>query len=505
MLKKYLIQRSSAILFYVSLLMFAAGLFLCVPFFVGIAYDHYIPCARLAAAFLLPGVALSVLALIGTLVGAPETITLKDAMFICTAAWILFSLVGAIPFFILTTLPPEDAFFESVSGITTTGFTMFADIAHQPYSILFWRSFSQWLGGIGILSVFLLIGYKGGAATNKLFYAEGHKITTGNPGQGPFQRALGFIAVYGITSIVLFIILMALDLNFFDALNHTLTTVSTGGFSIYDDSIGHYAAAGVPHALFIEIVIMVFMITGGINFFIHTQVLHGSIKGLWDNTQMRLFWALLFGGGALLFFSRLYSPTAGMHNHINTESWTVSLRESAFQIVSFITTTGYTTRTVSDPVFTVIGQQLFLVLMIIGGCSGSTSGGFKIIRIAVLFKLVNQRLVKINSGPYHRVPLHIDGVIVPPEEIRRIIVIFFVWLCIAVIGGMVTALFSNLSAWESFSGMFSAIGNIGPTFIDQTDFIALHPIVKYTLCFGMLAGRLELLPVLLILNRQFYR
>jgi trk system potassium uptake protein TrkH len=152
-----------------------------------------------------------------------------------------------------------------------------------------------------------------------------------------------------------------------------------------------------------------------------------------------------------------------------------------------------------------MAQQFFLIFMVIGACSGSTGGGIKIIRVVTLFKVVKTRLIKVNSSIRSRVPVTVDGKIVNKEEINRIVTIVTFWLLLLVAGGAVTAFFSSHGALESFSGMFSAEGNIGPCYISVKEMIALHPAVKLTYIFGMLAGRLEIIPVILIFNKKFFK
>ena len=143
--------------------------------------------------------------------------------------------------------------------------------------------------------------------------------------------------------------------------------------------------------------------------------------------------------------------------------------------------------------------------MVVGGCAGSTGGGFKVIRMAILTRLVRNRLYQLNSSRFTRVPLTIDNHVVQDEEIKRIFVIFFMWILLLLVGGGITAFFSDLSGWQSFSGMFSALGNIGPCYISVQEMIRLHPIIKLTYIFGMLAGRLEIVPILLIFTKRFFK
>jgi len=182
-----------------------------------------------------------------------------------------------------------------------------------------------------------------------------------------------------------------------------------------------------------------------------------------------------------------------------------TFRISLFQVVSLITTTGFGTRDIGGAWFPSLAKQLFLVLMVIGGCVGSTGGGIKVLRIGVLLKMVGRQLRRLIYGPAAINPVLVDGEIIDHEEIRRIAALFFAWVVLLFVGGGVTAVFSTLGPLESASGMFSALGNIGPCYISVADMTQLHPIIKLTYIFGMLAGRLEILPLLLLFTRRTWR
>jgi trk system potassium uptake protein TrkH len=181
------------------------------------------------------------------------------------------------------------------------------------------------------------------------------------------------------------------------------------------------------------------------------------------------------------------------------------LKDAGFQVISILTTTGFATRDINGIYFTALAKQLFLIFMVIGACSGSTGGGIKIIRVVTLLKIIKTKILKVNSSFKSRVPLTIDKHIVENDEIYRIVTIVTFWMILLISGGAVTAFFSNHTAFESFSGMFSAVGNIGPCYISVKEMIALHPAVKLTYIFGMLAGRLEIIPVILIFNKKFFK
>lgn len=507
-MKSYQRQRLSVIGFYLSyVLLFGALLFL-LPFFVGMQYRDSAP-AQLIRAFLIPGALSALIGVVLRLFSHEQKLALKDAMAICSLSWVILSGLGAMPFVAMLKISYLNAYFETMSGFTTTGITLLSGLDTMPHAILFWRALTQWVGGLGILSMFLLIGLKGGAAANKLFMAEGHKIAGKQPSPALFRTAIILWALYIGFTVAETVALLFLKLDLFDALTHALTTISTGGYSIYDQSIAHFRATGMPHAHGIECVIMLFMLIGGINFFVHFRVLSGHVQALWKGTEIRFYWGIILGAVLLIAISTLKSGTwiwpVGASPSIQIKMVLIRIKDILFQVVSILTTTGFGTKDINDPFFTALARQIFLVLMVIGGCAGSTGGGFKVVRVAILSKLVRNRMFKLNTNRMVHAPLSLDRQRVEPDELERIFTIFFVWIVLLLMGGGITALFSDLSGWQSFSGMFSALGNVGPCYISVAEMAALHPLIKVTYIFAMLAGRLEILPVLLLFSRRFFR
>lgn len=466
--------------------------------------------SRLFRAFILPGGISSITGLILKRICPASPLSLKDSMAVCTLSWILLAVIGAVPFIVILGTPFIDAFFETMSGYTTTGITMLTGLDHICKPLLFWRALTQWIGGLGIISMFILLGFKGGAAANKLFMAEGHKVATRRPFPGIFHTARILWLLYIGLTLLQTTLLLLLKIDLFDALTHSFTTISTGGYSIYDDSIAHYRLTGHPYAHLIELTIMVFMIAGGMNFFIHFRIWSGDLKSLWDSTEIRYFWAILLGAILIVWGTSVQSAHSvytgpGISAARGPAALLLHLKDAAFQTVSILTTTGFGTRDIASSYFAPLARQIFLVLMVIGGCAGSTGGGIKVIRVAILTKLVKVRLFRLSSSRLSRTPLTIDSELVSSKEINTASSLFFVWILLLLIGGGITALFSTCSGWQSFSGMFSALGNIGPCYISVSDMIGLHPVIKLTYIFGMLAGRLEIIPVILLFSRKFYR
>ena len=415
-------------------------------------------------------------------------------MLLCAIGWIGISALGALPFWHGLGVSYLDAYFESVSGFTTTGITMLTRLDGMPRSILFWRALIQWLGGLGILTFFLLLVSAGGSAT-VLFSAETHKIFSKRPAPGLFHTLRILWSIYAAFTLLIAAMLVAAGTSVFDAISHSFTCLSTGGYSPYDASIAHYGLSGQGHYVAIEYILILGMVLGGANFLIHYRILTGGLSALWDNLEMKLWWGILAAATALVALDCWLNFGSSRGGASET------FRHSLFQVVSIATTTGYATRDIGVD-YPALAMQIFLVLMVVGGCVGSTGGGIKVLRIGVLLKMLSRQVRRVIHGRSAVVPVIVDRERIGPEELRRVSALFFAWMLLLAFGGGITALLSNLGPIEAASGMFSALGNIGPCFISVADMTRLDPIVKITYIVGMLAGRLEVLPLLLLLSRR---
>jgi trk system potassium uptake protein TrkH len=424
-----------------------------------------------------------------------EKINHKQGMLVASLSWIIVSLIGSLPYYIGFQASFINSFFEAVSGFTTTGITMFSELDMKSRSILFYRSLTQWLGGLGILSFALLIIYEGGIAP-KLFEGESHKIRTKRIAPGLFNTIRILWIIYGCLTLILIFLLKIEGVSLFDAVTHSFTTLSTGGFSPHDLSIGYYSAMNYPLSDIIEWTVIIFMLFGGINFLVHYRVFQGDIKALWNSYEIKLFWLFICSAAGLVIFERF------THNRIFSPDL---VRNSIFQVVSIMTTTGYATRDIGSPIYGGVARQVFLYLMLIGGCVGSTSGGLKVLRIGILLKLIKFKIQSI-VYPINAVSfVMVDGNRVDFDEIRRVTSLFAAWMFLLSAGGLITAVFSNHGALESFSGMASALCNIGPCYISASEIIKLSPVVKFTYIIGMLAGRLEILPILMLFYKNTWK
>ena len=439
----------------------------------------------------------------------PAALNPAGSMLICALSWIVVSAIGALPFVIGASSNYLDAYFEAMSGFTTTGITIFSGLDTMPRSILFWRAITQWLGGIGILSFFLVLTFQAGGA-HHILGAESHKISSRRPAPGLFHTIRIIWTIYVIFTLLAVAVLAIERMPVFDAVCHGLTAVATGGFSVYDSSIGYYFQEGDYNYRLIEYTLAFIMMLGGINFLIHYRILTKDFKALWDNVEIRYWWRLIAVFVIIIMVERLYRT--GAFEALFTRGVAVDLgeversfRHSIFQVISILTTSGFTTMNIGSDFFGVAAKQLFLVMMVIGGCVGSTAGGFKVVRIAILNRLMFREIFQLRTSSKASTGLIIDRKILPDDEVHRISALFFTWMALLLFGGVITALFSNQGPWASFSGMFSAVGNIGPCYISGPDMIDIHPVVKLTYIFGMLAGRLEILPVLLLFSRKAWR
>lgn len=504
-------RQISCILHFVGNLLEILGLILLFPLIVVLIYwgGQEGDGLETATAFVISSIISFSLGMILSHEFKPAVLNPAGSMLICALSWLIVSAVGALPFVIAAKSNYLDAYFEAMSGFTTTGITIFSGLDEMPKSILFWRALTQWLGGIGILSFFLVVTFQAGGA-HHIFGAESHKISSGRPAPGLFHTIRIIWTIYVVLTLLAAVVLAVERMPIFDSVCHAFTAVATGGFSPHDSSIGYYYINGHSNYRLIEYTLVVIMMLGGINFLVHYRILTKDFKALWDNIEIRYWWRLIIVFVIVIMAERLYRTGAfeavfSRGVDLDIVELERSFRHGIFQVVSILTTTGFATKNIGSDFFGVAAKQLFLVMMVIGGCVGSTAGGFKVLRVAVLNRLMFREIFKLRTSSKASAGLIIDKKILPEDEIHRIAALFFTWMALLLVGGVITALFSNQTPLASFSGMFSAMGNIGPCYISGRDMITIHPVVKITYIFGMLAGRLEILPVLLIFSRKAWR
>lgn len=426
-------------------------------------------------------------------------IDLPTSMILCAVAWIVISFLGGLPFVIGLSKSFVDSFFEAVSGFTTTGITVFTGLDQMSESIIFWRSFIQWLGGLGILTFFLFITFNVEGEIWQLFSAESHKINSSRPVPNVFKTIKYFWGIYFLFTVTEIALLTIVGMPIFDSLIHSLTTLSTGGFSNHDASIAYYQMNGFKNYKTMEYIITFFMFLGGANFLVHFKILTGSFEFALKDIEFKAYikYIVIF---TLLIVIGIFSM-----NNAWFENVELAFRKTIFQVVSLMTTTGFGTEYIGSDFFPSIAKQIFVLLMIIGGSVGSTAGGIKVLRLEVLRKLFKRELKKIYLPKHAVIPVKIDKVILEDQEVFKIPALVYGWLYFIIVGAAITALFSDLDAFQSLSGMASAVGNIGPFYFSVEKMISLSPIIKLTYAFGMLAGRLELIPVFILFNYKAWK
>jgi trk system potassium uptake protein TrkH len=481
------------VLGYLGAIHFFLGFVFVIPVFCVILFPSIPMKTAQVFSFVIPAVFTLALGLaLRRAFGASPPASAREAVLVCVLGWLGVSAVGAIPFVLQGTafsldIGYLDAYFETMSGFTTTGITMFSGLDDMAPSLLLWRSFIQWLGGLGILAFFLVFVFSGSTA-HRIFTAESHKVLSRRPVPGLFGTLKILWVIYCIFTGACVLMLLAGGMSLFDAVCHSFTALSTGGYSTHDASVAFYDSA------FIDYTLVVFMLVGGINFLVHFRLLRGDLRALYDSFEIKLLWVILGGATAIILFE---------HVRANPDDSIASgFRYSIFQTTSILTTTGFGTKDIAGSYFGSAARLIFLSLMVVGGCIGSTGGGVKVLRVGVLLKMLRRQVLKIVYPGRVIVPLTLDGTSVDHEELRRVSALFFAWILLLFAGGLITALFSNLGPVESLSGMFSALGNIGPCYISAADMAVLNPAVKITYILGMLAGRLEILPVLLLFSRK---
>ncbi|WP_202707270.1 TrkH family potassium uptake protein [Sporosalibacterium faouarense] len=493
-----MVEKYSAIFYVLGSLLFLLGLVLLSPIILVLFYNENVVSLQ---AFIFPSIFSIIIGLILYTISNKSNLklSLTGSMILCTLAWIVVSMIGAIPFQIALNKPFIDSFFEAVSGFTTTGITVFQGLDSLPKSIIFWRCLMQWLGGLGIITFFLFITFRNEGNIWQLFNAESHKMTMSRPVPNIYKTIKILWSLYFAFTFIQCIILLLLDVSMFDSIIHSLTSISTGGFSGYDSSIKHFRDVGHPNYRLIEYCIIFFMFIGGINFLVHYKVFTGNIKEFISNTEVKYFRRIIIISVILILLGKGTSVISSL------SAFEEMLRKALFQVISIITSTGFITEDIGNPFFPSVAKLLFLILMFMGGCVGSTSGGFKVVRVVVLNQLFRRELKKIYLPKHAVVPVTLDKSIIEDEEIFKISSLFFAWILIIIIGSIISTLFSDLNAFQAISGMISSVSNIGPFYFSVEKMVSLSPIIKITYIIGMLAGRLEIIPIFVLFSRKAWK
>ena len=419
-----------------------------------------------------------------------KKLNLPQAFLLTALSWLSIAVFGSLPFiFSNLELNITDAFFESMSGITTTGSTIITNLNVAPKSILLWRAILQWLGGIGIIVMAITLMPIMNVGGMQLF-----KISSNDTAEKILPKSkeisLRLIFIYSVLTFSCAFFYKIFGMNFFDSLTHSMTTIATGGFSNYNQSIGYF------DSILIETTAMIFILLGSLPFIAYLKFLNGNKKIFFSDTQIKTFFKVVFFSIIILFIYLLI---------LNQSLLEISIRSVAFNVISILTGTGYVTKDFNQwGDFPLI---FFLILMFIGGCAGSTACGIKIFRIQLLYHFLTNQLKKI---------IYPRGVFVIKYDKNNIddkfmsSVISFIFLYI-VIFFILTAILSltGLDFITSISGAATSISNVGPglgeTIGPNGNFSSLSNSSKWALSLGMILGRLELFAILVLFIPSFWR
>ena len=414
----------------------------------------------------------------------------RDGFSIVTLGWSTIALLGSLPFIFSGSINSfTNAYFETMSGFTTTGATICLSIEQLPQSILFWRSFIQWLGGMGIILFSIAILPLLGVGGMELYKAEVPGPTPDKIRPRITETARILWKVYLLISLMEVVLLLAGGMNLFDSLCHTFTTLATGGFSTRNISIEYY------NSPYFETVFIVFMLLAGVNFSLHYRLLLGNIKSFWRNSELHFFLAVFLIASILI--------TINLRLNL-LDSLTSSLRHASFQVASILTTTGYSSKNFGEWPF--FSQCLLLLLMFIGGCTGSTGGSIKCFRIMLLLKQGYRELYRM-IHPHAVVPVKLAGKSVSTGIMEGVWGFFFLYFFLFAISSLIMTLL-GLDLITAISSVAACIGNVGPGLSavgPAENYHHIPTLGKWILTFCMLVGRLEIYTVIVLFVPEFWK
>ena len=424
--------------------------------------------------------------------GAENTLSRRDAYVVVTAVWVIFSVFGMFPFLIhgsITNLC--DAFFETMSGFTTTGASIFDDVEQLPHGILFWRSLMQWIGGLGIVffTIAILPSLVGGSV--KVFAAEATGPIKAKMHPRLTTTAKWIWSIYLLLTVGCGLSFWGAGMNWFEAMNYAMTTTATGGFAIHNDGMEHFHLAAIDYTA------IVFQFLSGINFtLLYISIFKARLGALFKNSEFRLYIFVVAASTLWIMYLLLTRMDYSLER---------SFRCALFQVVSFITTTGMFNDEVG--LWPHITWVILGVIMYLGACAGSTSGGFKSIRGIMLLQVVRNNFRQI-LHPNAVLPVRINGQSIPQSKL----VALFAFFALTIFMMLITATIMIVSGIDNTNAVtiaLSCVSNVGPSLSTQIgppmSWSMLPEYIKWVLCLLMLMGRLEIMTVLVLFTRAFWK
>ena len=412
-----------------------------------------------------------------------ETMYSKEGFAVVALSWIVMSIFGAVPFMLSGTIPNFiHAFFETASGFTTTGASILKDVEIVPKSVIFWRSFTHWIGGMGVLVFLMAILSMSGGSNLHLMRAESTGPSVNKLVPKVKSSAKILYGIYLGLSLILFVLLLAGGMDFFEAITHTFGTAGTGGFGIKNSSIGDYSP-------YIQVVITVFMALFGIDFSVYYLLVLGKFKMMLKSDEVKTYLGILLVSTLIICIN-----CVGLFENI----W-VSLRHSAFQVASIMTTTGFSTTDFDK--FPELSKTILVLLMFIGACAGSTGGGIKVSRILIYLKSIKKE-ISIAAHPKLTKKIQMSGRVIEHETVRSVNVYMYAYIVIFVLS-LLAISFDNLDFTTNFTAVAATLNNIGPG-LNQvgptSNFSMFSDFSILVLTFDMLIGRLEIFPMLILFS-----
>jgi trk system potassium uptake protein TrkH len=448
--------------------------------------------------FLLPAVAMFAIGVVGIRVSkpkgrAPEYVSNRDVYLSVTLAWTLAALLGGTPYLIDGTFHSLlDSSFEAMSGFTTTGATLLSNIEAETPSILFWRSMTHWLGGIGIVVLFVAVAPLLGVGAARLIGAEMSGLTQPRLTPRIADTAKALVVIYLSITLAETVALLLAGMPLYDAVIHTFGTVATGGFSNKTASVGFY------DSLAVEAIIAFFMVASGVSFSLYYLFYARRRFDVFLDRELLAYLGIIVAASLFIWGILVLEGDYG-------DSWGTALRDSTFAVSSVITTTGFVT--VDFDQWDSAAEVVLILLMFVGGCAGSTAGGIKVIRILIVFRTILQDVFRM-IHPRAVTPLKLGGQIVPEPVRIAVLGLFAAWIGVFGIATFIVALQANLTPLSSATAVATTLNDVGPG-LDQVgateSFEIVNPLGRFVLTVCMLLGRLEIFTVLALLSPAFWR
>ena len=415
----------------------------------------------------------------------------REGFLAVSLAWVLLAIFGALPFVFSGVIPDFiDALFESVSGFTTTGATIMTNVEGQPHGVMFWRSFTHWIGGMGVLVLTLALLPKMSERTSHLVRAEspGPTLSKIVPRMGDTAKILYII--YAVLTIINFLALLAAGMGPYDAALHALGTAGTGGFSNYAASVGHFASPCI------DWITTFFMLVFGVNFALYYKAITGGWREALHSEELRWFLGI-FGGVTLLTTLSILPEYEG--------NFLTSLRYGAFQVASLMSTTGYATTDFN--LWPAAAKMVMLIVMFTGSCAGSTAGGMKICRIGMMCK-EGMREIRRTIQPRKVQVVRFEGKVVEEDTLHQVGVFLLMYMLLIVLGSVAVSLEGLYDLETNFTAALTCVSNVGPGYGavgPAGSFSGYGPVSTFILTFLMLAGRLEIFPMLALFHPAMWR